>query len=489
MANQATINAETLAAVKAASSKLVGEAFNTLLLKESANKDVFGQMEGPQGSGRPFTVKTDLRAGKAQTVNFATVAELAGEGVTSDNSLRGNEENPPKGTWNITVDQIRHAVGWTQLIEYMMATGQSLETVYESLMASWFGRKKQDDIMKTLIQNANAFNTVRPNNTSSVDQLVTTDTINTQTISTAIALAGAIGVMPANVSKSDSGSEILQYVLFGGAQGLTPLKSNSAYLQAVTNAQARGASNTLFRGGYADWDGTGIFHWNVVDGYSGGAIGAPIEARAFLRTAITAGTTALVVVGGSAAPPSSNTQYYKPFKWFSGYVYTPLGATAPSADSGTRYFIVYNITGADAGKFGVYSYVGSDNLGYQITTTNRLGSAASGTRVTSLAGQTWDSNIHTDAHPAGSIIIEVNALCVPFTRMFVLGESSVCRAYGSVPMRSIRQVDDYGEAKGMGIKSIYGQGPRKDPGGAVRSYVMIESAYNPVGVSLPVVTG
>lgn len=480
MANTATLNAETKASLVAQSSKLVGEVYNAMLWKESSNKDVFGQFEGPEGSGKPIHVKTDLSKGKADKVNFATIGRLDGEGVRSDAALRGNEEIPKMNSWYVQVDQIRHAVAWTALVQHMNVTGKNLEDTYEDLITDWFGRKKQDDLQMSMIANATDWNTVRPNNTGSYDTLTKADVINVGTISNAAIKLSAIGGEPAKITKSIAGADIDQFLLFGGAQGLNPLKTNSSYLAAAENAQMRGTANTLFAGGYTNWDGTGIFHWNVKDS-SGRNIAAPVEPRARLGDPISAGTTALTVTGGNVASPGT---YYRPFRFFRGYAYQGIGEAAPSADSGTRYFIVYNVTGADAGKFGVYSYVGSDNLGYQITTTNRLGSAASGTRVTTLAGQAWNATYHTDAHPTGSYVIQVNALCTSVARFFMLGDGGMGRAYGTVPMATIRQVDDYGEYNGLGVKSIYGQAPRKDSGGVVAGYVLIEAAYTPVGLDL-----
>ena len=68
------------------------------------------------------------------------------------------------------------------------------------------------------------------------------------------------------------------------------------------------------------------------------------------------------------------------------------------------------------------SSCGSD--GQKITTALRLGPADAGNAVTVLAGQTWNSSKHTTAHPVGSMVIQVNARCVPVVDIYGLGVAS-----------------------------------------------------------------
>jgi len=146
------------------------------------------------------------------------------------------------------------------------------------------------------------------------------------------------------------------------------------------------------------------------------------------------------------------------------------------------------MTGADAGKFGVYSYVEADNNGNAITMTARLGPAAAGDAVTSLAGQTWDSAIHTNAHPTGSLIIPVNAKCVQYGYALFLGVDSVCLGWGKYPLRDIRHDDDYEDQKGLGIESYYGLNVPRDVNGNPYSYLVMEMAIRTHGSPLPAVT-
>ncbi len=469
----------TFGAVKTAAPKAIGEAFARAIQVQSANVDVFGQMEGPEGSGRPFCIKTDLSKGAGQVVNFTTMAALGGRGRLGEQPLAGNEEKPRIGTYPCKVEIIRHAVGWTEKLRAFMAAGQSLEGVYAMLLSDWFGRKKQHDMMINLRNAASLRNTYKING-KAFDALLSTDCLGTGIITGAKSQLITLGAKSANLSKKKSraGSEIKQYLLFGSNIALNSLKSNSSYLTAAEYAQERGDDNVIFAGGYTNWDGNGIFEFNVTDPDGDGPVGAPILPRALLGTAVTAGTATFNITGGGVTSPLASMY---PFDWFLGYDYQYFEDQVAAPDSNTYYVVILNVTGADAGKFGVYSYVGSGNDGNKLTVAARLGSASSGIRTTTLAGQTWSSTVHTDAHPTGSLIFQVNAKCTTVGWAYMFGAMAAVRAYGNVEgsgksLQEVREQGDYGMKKGRGMVTCYGQAPAVDTQNQARNYVLIPTA-------------
>jgi hypothetical protein len=472
----------TFAGVKTASAKTIGETYSKAVQLQSSNKDVFSQMEGPEGSGRPFCVKTDLSKGGGQTVNFTTMTEAGGPGVLGEQTLTGNEDDPDFGSYNCKLEIVRHATGWTEKMRAFMAAGASLEEIYARIEGNWFGRKKQWDMMVMLRNRANYRNTLRVNG-KAFDALLSTDTIGTSVITGGKALLTGLGATPADLSKkrSKAGSEILRYLLFDSNTALNSLKANSSYLAAVEQALDRGPDNVIFSGGYVDWDGNGIYEYNVQDPDTKGPIGAPILPRALLGTAIAAGTATVAITAGGRTSPSAKM---RPLAWFLGYDYPFFEDQDATVDSGNYYVAILNTTGTDTGKFGVYKYTGSANDGNKISAiTARLGSAASGIRVTTLAGQTWDANIHTDAHPTGSLIFQVNAKCTTIGWGYMFGAMAAVRAYGAFPdgggsLRPIKEQGNYGMKKGMGMEAVYGQSPAQDTQNQARNYCLIPHAVN-----------
>lgn len=485
MSNIANINLLTQAAAAAANSKLVGEAFSRLLMVSSTTKDVFGQMEGPEGSRRPFITKTDLSKGRANTVNFSVSANAGHMPRRGEAKLQGKEEKLRMNSFSVKVDIVRHAIGLNEKVKQFLAAGLSLEEAYQEILSDHLGRFKETDMKMALRNKATEANTIRPNNKASLDELVTADVINTSVLGEGLGNLTMLGAKEISVSKSKVGADVLRFLFFGTVNGLNPLKTNSQYLAAAQTAGIRGDTNTIFQGGFVDWDGQGIFAQNIVDPDAEGPIGDPLEPRALLGTAITAGSANVTVTGGGLSGPAEEALY---FRWFFGYDYPWIEGQQADPDSGEYYFIIYNTTGADRGKFGVYKYVGTDNDGQEITSTLRLGASDAGDMVSELAGQTWNASVHTTAHPAGSMIVQVNAKCVPVCDIYGLGVASGLRAYGAIPMQKIEQVEDYGFDKGMGYLSIFGQDIAKDTNNQPRHYTRIQCAYKVPGLSLPVVT-
>lgn len=473
------------AGVKGANPKTIGEVYSKAVQLQSQNKDVFAQMEGPEGSGRPFCVKTDLAKGGGQVVNFTTVTEAGGPGVLGEQMLTGNEEDIDFNSYFCKLEIVRHASGFTEKMRtFMAATGMTLEALYSKIEGNWFGRKKQYDMMVMLRKSASYRNTFRVNG-KGFDQLNSSDTMGTSVITGSKAMLTGLGALPANLmkGKSKAGSEILRYLLFDTNTALGALKSNSSYLSAVEHAATKGDSNVIFAGGFVDWDGNGIFEYNVQDPDTKGPIGAPILPRALLGAPIAAGTLAVDITGGGKAVPSAKMT---PFCWFLGYDYPFFEDQVANVDGGTYYVVILNTTGADAGKFGVYQYTGSANNGNKIQAaglTARLGPANAGIATTQLAGQTFDTTKHTTAHPTGSLVWQVNAKCTTIGWGYMFGASAAVRAYGAFAdgggsLRPIKEQGNYGMKKGMGMEAVYGQAPAVDTQQQPRNYTLIPHAVN-----------
>ncbi len=497
-----TVN--TYTAARAQNSKVVGEAFSKLMLLQTANNDILGQMEGPEGSGRPICIKTDLTKGAQDLVNFTTMSRPGGRITIGETALEA--EALDFNSFNLKIDIARHGLGWTEKMQRFLAAGASVEESYAEVLSEFFGLQRQNDMFMLWRRYATAANTIRPNDRATTDTLLTADVMNTTLISDTASLLKTRACPPANLTKrkiDKFSADVLGYIILGSDRFLTPLKSNSTYLQSLRDAAVRGNENVIWSGGYAKYDNQAIFHMDVVHEDTRGPLGAPIQPEALLGGAtlnnrtVTDATTITVYGGGRS--DVSTTHF--PFEWFPGNPYSLLGHDAPSADSGVYYLIIYNVTsagaGGEAGKYGIYRYTGSDNNGNRIILSGLLGgvdsagngSAASGTRFASLAGITWDSTKHTNWHPAGSRIVLVNAKAVPYCWGIGMGAMAGLRAYGGPAIKPITEMGDWGMKKGMGFLATYGQGLAKDTQLGVRNYALIEAAYRPQGLAnLPTVT-
>ena len=195
--------------------------------------------------------------------------------------------------------------------------------------------------------------------------------------------------------------------------------------------------------------------------------------------------------GGDATGAALTTPQY--FAAFGNAPYTGFEGAKATADTSTRrYWMIWNLTGADAGKFGFYS--GTANNGNKLTSDERLRSAASGGAVTTLTGSSitwnsapWTSAYLTDAHPVGSLVFECNAKGVPFVYSWLLGSDALICGYGSTDQgvamaHPTKEIQDHGRMVAYGIESVWGSKavPRTD--GMVNGYVGIVSAFKLPGM-------
>jgi hypothetical protein len=205
---------------------------------------------------------------------------------------------------------------------------------------------------------------------------------------------------------------------------------------------------------------------------------------------ITAANTAVDITGGGADNTSNAETGVDFFQYFSGFAYPFLqnvGGTAFSPASETRYVIIYNKTGAAAGKWGFYSYT-TGNDGQKITMVNRLRATASGDAVATLGSVAWDSAVHTDAHPTGSIVIQANSKGVPIGSTIMLGASAAVRGYGKYRGQNMLQKQEGGFITERYIVSVFGQALYKDRAGRVPSVIRLDHAVSYPDLKLPTVS-
>jgi hypothetical protein len=468
-------NAQTLEGYRGLSATNVGALFNRFIDIAAEEEDIFTQMEGAEDSDRPIWLKTDLTKGGADKVYFAAVASLGGNGVHGDEVLQGNEEPLYYNNYACQIDFIRHAVALTKKDIEFLAAGKSIEAAAAPLVAKWLGRKRQRDMMMRFRASAVPFNTLRPNQQSGRDSLTSADTLSTGVITQSKAVASTIGAKPVNIVK-EGFSKVLEYLFLATEDALSSLSNSSTWLQAQHFAGTRGDENVIFKGGYTRWNGNTIVAHKVVDADTAGPIGSPLLPKALIGNAVTAGTSTFDITGGGITSPSTETNF---FECFLGAPYRYLESdSSTSTDPGTYYVVVVNMSDANAGKWGFYSYTGSANNANKITITNRLAAAASGAAVTTLGGVTWDATKNTDSHPSGSLVLQANANGQPLGYSILMGAGAGLRAYGSIKHELVLNMQDYGHRLGWAYQTIYGQQVRKDSGATgtqnPRGYVLVE---------------
>jgi N4-gp56 family major capsid protein len=501
------INVETVANLVALSPNAQEVLWVKRVLMGADQDNPFSDnMIGAEGSGKPFIRIDDASKVDGNTINFTTLAQLGGPGAQGEGDRTGNEEKARIGDFPMKIGRIWFGIGWTDVAKEETVIGRKFDNISNVLLRKRLGKKLSEDMMMTLKSSATSSNTVRPNFKATRELLKTADTLGTTTITKAGLVLSGLGGTPVTIARSKTGAPIEQFLLFGHQYALATLRSETAYLQALQYAGARGDINPLFKGDFTSWDGHGIYRWYLRDHDAYGTVGSTLLPRAFLSTAIPSGTAAVTITGGGDAGGAAALPAPNYFEFFSNALYTFTNGNSIAADVATdRYLLIMNLTGVDAGKIGFFNY--RVNSGNTITVLKRLSSATAGINFTTVGNVIWNTAPWVLAgagnfaglvdpgvagtHPVGSLIIETNSFGVPFCGSFMLGEMAGVCGYGSLKGKNAHGSRTTQEANhemdhAIGIQAVYGSAATKRADGKTPNYAYVESAYNVDG--LPTVT-
>jgi hypothetical protein len=484
-------------------------------LSEAA-ENFFQQFEGPTESYPVMSVR-DLSKGAGTKITFRTMSQLYGEGVQGETLIQDNTEDFRVGSYNLTVDFLRHAVSYNRRLEEKTALASELKSNVPVMLGNWLGRMKTERLQKLFLHRGTAKNYYQANGKASINALTHTDTLSYDGLIAAGQQLRTRGARPATIGQVGK-NKIQKFVIVSTGEGLLSLKSESKYLAALNAAAAaEGEGAKQFTGGYVDLDGHVIRQFDPADHDGFGAIGSPINAKASLGVAITsagvlaASATSFTLKGGGSATAAAKTAP-KYFKFFSGYTYptgldqseTAINFSNPTGTaSGTSYTAGYVLI-LSSGKYGLYKYTTNDGNTLNITKALIPSSATPGASntlavkaVTASTGWnatesvTLNTNAFADAritndHAVGDLIVECNAQGVPIGRTMVLGAMAAVRGYGSLDGERSEETFDGEFIRKTYITSIFGQSPYVRVDGEQPNYLVLNHAVRYAGLVLPV---
>lgn len=466
------------------------------------------------GTRSIFAKKQDLAKGAGQAVNFGTISTPGGPGVMGDEELTGNTSKSRFGNYQAIVDWVRDGVEWTEDDVAHISAGASLEQVSVDLLAHKMGVTKENSMYKRLIDSSlasagtmgvDAGNVYRPNNKMSLDSLLPDDVLSLDVVTTCRALLGTLGGKPLVRNKSKTGSPVNGYMLYSTSTGMLPIRNDSGFQTAISNGDERGSSNANFTGELLDWQGNSFYELQVVDQDWDDYKGNPLIAKMVVSTAVEplASAENRILIANAANLKSRYTQ------WFGGKAYKYNRLETLIVDTRTYYAWAINPDGSRA----FVSYAASGNNGNQITLTNILSPAVSGTTFDATtvgnlnlgSGASVTSNIitlgttgrtvpatgvngtwvYTNKIQAGAVILQANANGTPYTRSFMLASMAGAFATGSVDMSPIEQIRDFGFVQGRGFKMIYGTTIPRNAENKINGYMLIEHAIEHAGYPVP----
>jgi hypothetical protein len=445
--------------------------------------DFWTPMEG--GKNALVETVTDTSKGVGQKISFTTRSGFYDEPHMGEELFEEKEDFEERliNTDSLTVDFIRHATRSTERMEEVMGMRHEIRNHDNEDLGDWMGRWKSESMFMTCREKVPSDNVVFAGG-KTLDTLTTDDTVVWDEIVSLGVQMERMGGLPAMTGRNKNGQPVFRNCFVSPGDALYSLEVDPDF-KALLKDTNEPEAKMIFEGGYTDVRGHVIKKYRPIDHDGEGAIGSPLNPKAVLGVAVEAGTVPFAVRGGGNPTSAAKTKK-KYFKHFGGYAYRFSYNDTLTPASATRYLVIVNPPNAtvDPNKWGFYAYTTGNN-GNQITITKRLGAAASGDRVTTLGGVTWDAGENTDAHPVGSLIFPANALGTVIGCSLMLGRRGLRRGYGKYRNHRTQETHNGEFVLDRFITTVIGQAPRKDRLERVPGVFLLWHAVNYAGIPLP----
>lgn len=485
----------TLSAAPLGSANNVRQLWKKGAILAEQNEDFFQQMEG-RSEKSLIWAQSDLSKGEGSIMNFTTQSGFYGRGKKGDGLFETSAdfEKIRQGNYQLKIDFLRNAVRTNKRMEEIMGMKGDIESGVNVELGKWLGRQKTTQVFALFKYKLPTANVLYAGGKTR-ETLKTADIFRWDEAVIAGHTLMPMGGIPAEIQKKGM-DPILSQTFVSAVTNLLGFKLDSAWKQVLREGDVRGAGNTIFKGGYPSVDGHTICPYNPINHDGVGPMGSFLNPLAYVGNTLIAadatGNVALTVYGGGNATDHADADF---FEYFEGapFTFIDTGAidqaalvTAGNVPT-TKYFIIYNTTGAAAGKWGMYKYTTGNN-GNAITVTERFSTTGAnvGTYNKNIVGSvTYDGALNTTDHPLGSLIFPCNSYGVPIGSTLVMGRSAILRGYGSLRADHTMDTLNGKFITDRYITSIFGQTFKQDRLGRVISALRIDHAISIPGVSLP----
>jgi len=467
------------------------EIWSELVRRDTKEKNIFKDFVGGEGANQPVVTKRDLSAGGKAKVTFTSTTPIRGQGVIGENQLKGSEDNLRFGTHSVTVDLIRHAVAYTQVLQLLRFTGKTLDQLSAELMSDWAARKMQDDIQIAFRNEAlaqtpdHATNWKAPTDNFSWNTgILTTDMIE----ESKLRLIGA-GAQPMSVDSDYSGADVPQYLSFAPANVMNSLRADTTYGAALQYGASRSTKDhPYFKGTLPAWENNVIYSHNIIFDTAEGRQGSPLLPVAFLGTNIAAaGNANMGKIEGGGHYGNNALDYFANFLGFD-WKFTTAGQSYTNNFTDSSDARVYHLTIYDTKthKYNVVAYTSTDVA----AAGNEIERAGGANNMTTVASSNTTNPGRVEKVDAGSIIYQSYADGSPMGFKLHMGGNAMYYAEGSISSEPIYHYDDFATSSGRahltatGVQSVRGLAPFKDTLGRMPNFNLVAAKAKIVGVNL-----
>ncbi len=397
----------------------IPEHWDTKIRLDAIKQAFWGKrFEGPQGSRMPIIMNTDFTKMSGDIIHFQTMKRLKKPGVTGASTLTGNEETLTLGQFDLTVEWLRHAVGFnkrgTKRANFDAVRAAGVE------LADWMARQIDDSMFKELISTRSP-DTVFAGGVADEDSLDSSTSFNVDTLDRIKVALQRKGAIPFQV-KTVNGVTLKFYAVVIDPIDAFNLRADEAWFSSQRDGNMRGLDNPIFTGAMGLYNGLIIFEFSNVRGEQG----------TFLRPEATLSAD----IGAAGA------------------VTVTVTTDSATAIDATKFF-------ADDGNI----QIGDEVMAYTAKSVNTYTVAAGGRGQLGTVSQ---------AHVSGDLVTQRN-----ISTQVCFGAEIAVRGWGMFP-KATKEVQDYGFRFGVGIESIFGQRAIDDSAGNVPNYLLSKSfAENP----------
>jgi hypothetical protein len=480
----------TLAQVVAADPKLQQEFWSEAVKADASDLNPLKDFVGEENSGMPIVKKRDAKVTGGQKVYFSTHAPVRGRGVMGAAELKSKVGRVRYNAYSVTVDLRRFAISEEQLIAYFSLPGnadKNRDDFLFGLCKDWWGRTQVDDFQFVLRDKAlfasGQPNVLRIGNGADFNAITVDDTYSTRVITDARNTLSGLGASALKYGTTTAGAKIPQFLHFAPTKFLDPLEDEQKYREALLNNQKRDGDSYWWTGDIPMWKNNLIFNHDLVEDSGANRQGSPLAPMARLGLAIPSAASVDITGGGAHNSDAAltDTTLYDFFAYFRGYYWKTYELESAPSDTNDYYAIIYNVTGADRGKYEIIKYAAAANTGNKLT-------AASVTREADEVGVTQKTILtaasrYTAVHPSGSLIIPCNKYGVPLMYGLVMGAEALLIGSGDLDADPIEWNDDFKSKRtgvahinAQGIQSIIGYSPAEDTLGRRPNYLLVEGA-------------
>jgi N4-gp56 family major capsid protein len=274
------------------SNALTKKAWEEKLFRETIPESYSSRFFG-EGADAMFHVKTNLEKSQGDKITFGLVARLAGDGVTGDDQLEGNEESLVTYDDAVTIDQYRHGVTVRGRMSQQRAVF-SITSEAKMQLKQWQAEKIDRLAFTALLNSPSAVyyrdSTGAPVKGASAATAkagldATNSKLNLATFSYLRTLAKTgnnRAFSPLRPIKI-KGKEY--YVLLVHEDVLYDIKQDTNFLQAQRECQERSADHPLFVGATALYDGVIVHTHEFIPIATDGGAGAVAWSKGVLMGA------------------------------------------------------------------------------------------------------------------------------------------------------------------------------------------------------------